>query len=109
MSNFYQKLCDAIGAASVREQEPMSAHTTFRAGGPARYFVTPEGEKELAAVLAGPAVNLLCGLLLARGHAWVAAGAHLSLCLFNLLPVRPLDGGRESVLHIRKWKHSACQ
>ena len=52
MSNFYQKLCDAIGAASVREQEPMSAHTTFRAGGPARYFVTPEGEKELAAVLA---------------------------------------------------------
>lgn len=52
MSNFYQKLCDAIGAASVREQEPMSAHTTFRAGGPAHYFVTPEGEKELAAVLA---------------------------------------------------------
>lgn len=52
MSNFYQKLCDAISAASVREQEPMSAHTTFRAGGPARYFVTPEGEKELAAVLA---------------------------------------------------------
>ena len=52
MSNFYQKLCDAIGAASVREQEPMSAHTTFRAGGPARYFVTPEGENELAAVLA---------------------------------------------------------
>ena len=52
MSNFYQKLCDAIGAASVREQEPMSAHTTFRAGGPARYFVTPEGVKELAAVLA---------------------------------------------------------
>ena len=52
MSNFYQKLCDAIGAAFVREREPMSAHTTFRAGGPARYFVTPEGEKELAAVLA---------------------------------------------------------
>ena len=45
MSNFYQKLCDAIGAASVREQEPMSAHTTFRAGESARYFVTPEGEK----------------------------------------------------------------
>ena len=25
MSNFYQKLCDAISAASVREQEPMRA------------------------------------------------------------------------------------
>ena len=51
-------------------------------------------------MLAGPAVNLLCGLLLARGHAWVAAGAHLSLCLFNLLPVRPLDGGRALALAV---------
>ena len=44
---------------------------------------------EIAAVLAGPAVNLLCALVLGGAHAWVAAGAHLSLCLFNLLPVRP--------------------
>ena len=47
---------------------------------------------EIAAVLAGPAVNLLCALVLGGAHAWVAAGAHLSLCLFNLLPVRPLGG-----------------
>ncbi|HJB12924.1 MAG TPA: peptidase M50 [Candidatus Oscillibacter excrementigallinarum] len=56
--------------------------------------------REIAAVLAGPGVNLLCGLLLAGHHAWVAAGAHLSLCLFNLLPVRPLDGGRALYLLI---------
>ena len=55
---------------------------------------------EIAAVLAGPGVNLLCGLLLAGLHAWVAAGAHLSLCLFNLLPVRPLDGGRALALAV---------
>ena len=30
--------------------------------------------REIAAVLAGPGVNLLCGLLLAGHHAWVAAG-----------------------------------
>ena len=48
---------------------------------------------ELAVTLAGPAANLACGLLLARLRAWTAAGAHLSLCAFNLLPVRPLDGG----------------
>lgn len=50
--------------------------------------------KELAAVLAGPLANLLAGLILARLGCPAAAGAHLVLCAFNLLPVRPLDGGR---------------
>ena len=57
--------------------------------------------RELAAVLAGPAVNFFCGLaaaLAARHFRWpelyLLAGAHLVLCWFNLLPIRPLDGGR---------------
>ena len=51
--------------------------------------------RELACVLAGPAANLLCALVLsAVGTPPAAAGAHLVLGAFNLLPIRPLDGGR---------------
>lgn len=55
--------------------------------------------QDLAVLLAGPGINLLCGWALswaARGRGWMylAAGAHLLLGLFNLLPVRTLDGGQ---------------
>lgn len=52
---------------------------------------------ELAAVLAGPAANLLAALVLTAlvpGRWSAVVGANLLLCLFNLLPILPLDGGR---------------
>lgn len=49
-----------------------------------------------SAALAGPAAGALYSLLLSRlGELfYLTAGISLLLSLFNLLPVRPLDGGR---------------
>ena len=39
------------GAGNVQEQVPLKDYTTFRAGGPADFFVTPETKEELIRVL----------------------------------------------------------
>lgn len=49
----YEALCSAVQTKDkVRQEEPMKNHTTFRIGGPARFFVSPGNSRELAAVLA---------------------------------------------------------
>ena len=50
--------------------------------------------QELAASLAGPLANLLAAVILGRLGCSAAAGANAVLCIFNLLPIRPLGGGR---------------
>lgn len=64
--------------------------------------------QEMLAVAAGPAANLL----FSAGLSWcgtqkpilfVFAGAQLVLAIFNLLPVRPLDGGALVWLFLAWW------
>lgn len=55
---------------------------------------------ELICVLAGVAVNGVCGLAFGQMYP-VFSGVHWSLCLLNLLPIRPLDGGRALALVLR--------
>lgn len=44
-------LAEIAGKDCVLEQEPMSAHTTFRIGGPAKYFVMPKSVQLLQELL----------------------------------------------------------
>ena len=47
----YHMLVQIVGEERVRTDEPMKSHTTFRVGGPADLFVTPETSEEVRAVV----------------------------------------------------------
>lgn len=46
-----EQLQRIVGAEYIKTQESMSDHTTFRIGGPADFYVEPQGEKELIEVI----------------------------------------------------------
>ena len=47
----YNRLCTITKQENVMKDEPMKKHTTFRIGGPADYFVTPESKAEIQAIV----------------------------------------------------------
>ena len=46
-----KKLFSILKEEQVKKDEPMKSHTTFRVGGPADYFVTPQTAEEVAKVI----------------------------------------------------------
>lgn len=52
LEHFKPCLEQIAGAEALREYEPMNRHTTFRIGGPARYFVTPQSQEQAGRVVA---------------------------------------------------------
>jgi len=103
----------------------------FPIGGVSRSERAPKAAEELWIALAGPLVNLLVGgglwLWIRSQHGWVGledlrdptdgnlaeriAIGNLVLCLFNLLPALPMDGGRilRSVLARRRSEEEATR
>lgn len=51
MEELYNRLCTITKQENVMKDEPMKKHTTFRIGGPADYFVTPESKEEIQAIV----------------------------------------------------------
>lgn len=51
MSDIYKELCDICTAENVKCDEPMKNHTTFKIGGPAKYYVTPENNEQISGVI----------------------------------------------------------
>lgn len=49
--DFYRALTAACPEGSIKTDEPMSDHTTFRIGGPADYFASPGSADELMAAM----------------------------------------------------------
>ena len=49
---FYDELKKVISEDKIKVDEPMKSHTTFRVGGPASYFTTPETKEEIQAIVA---------------------------------------------------------
>lgn len=47
-----EKLKAIVGGANVLSEEPMKKHTTFRIGGPAKYYVTPMDCEQIRQILA---------------------------------------------------------
>lgn len=52
MDNIRKCFCEVVGEENVKEQELMKKHTTFRVGGPARYYICPHSVLEMQQIMA---------------------------------------------------------
>ena len=50
-AGFFEQLCEIAGKENVRTDEPMKQHTTFRIGGAADYFVSPQTTDQIKNII----------------------------------------------------------
>lgn len=112
-------ITEMVGAKNVRCDEPLSKHTTFRIGGNAKYFVTPEYIEDLVKVITyvreekypyfivGNGSNLLA---YDTGYDGVIISTQMSnksntfsdgkIALNSLVEMHPGDNRREKLFHL---------
>ena len=81
--DFDRKLEQLFPKMSVLKEEPMSTHTTFRVGGPARRMVFPQSVAETAAVLDLAAENGWPWLVLGNGSNLLVRDEGLDLLVIH--------------------------
>lgn len=94
--NTLEKLKEIIISEHILEQEPMSAHTTFRVGGPADVLVTPDRD-ELSKVLAFVNENDIPHTVLGNGSNVLVSDSGLRgivICLGEPMSSVKVEGNR---------------
>lgn len=61
------RLTEIVGAGSIRREEPMNLHTSFRIGGPADLFVEPAREEQLQEMISFCHLNHVPVMIIGRG------------------------------------------
>ena len=64
MERFFEKIA---AITKVTENEPMKKHTTFRIGGPAKYFAEPSSKEELKALIKAAKEEGIKPIVIGRG------------------------------------------
>ena len=74
MERFFEELSKIT---KVTENEPMKKHTTFRIGGPAKFFAEPSTKEELKALLKVAKEKGIKPLIIGRGSNLLRDSPHL--------------------------------
>ena len=81
MERFFEKIASIT---KVTENEPMKKHTTFRIGGPAKYFAEPSSKEELKALIKAAREEGVKPVIIGRGSNLLISDEGLDTLVISL-------------------------
>lgn len=82
-------ILDRLNVA-YRKNEPMSAHTSFKIGGAAEYFVEPENTGELGSVISAARENGICTTVIGNGSNLLVSDDGISGIVISILRMKEI-------------------